>query len=198
MEAGMENFEILICSTYFLHWECHWLTVSILSGKLPRSYPVVQDGNRKSFAIPFPRDSDSRKAGKKLWRREKCLQVEDRMLPQQPWLPSSQHLLRSRKMSLEASTPLLRNWRPSSYASPNVEAALEALRHDGFVVLKSVVDVAHIHYLNSYMTKEADELAKNSVKPFNQGVKCKFASHHFRCLAKSCQQIFFKALFWKI
>lgn len=61
-------------------------------------------------------------------------------------------------------------------------------------MLKSVADVAHIDHPNSYMTKEADELVKNSVKPFNQGVKCKFASHYFRCLAKSCQEIFFKAL----
>lgn len=55
--------------------------------------------------------------------------------------------------------------KASSYDCPNIEAALEALHEDGFVVLKSVVDVAHIDHLNSYMTKEADELVKTSVKP---------------------------------
>ncbi|KAG4027941.1 hypothetical protein MFRU_025g00080 [Monilinia fructicola] len=56
------------------------------------------------------------------------------------------------------------------YDTPNLQAALEALHQDGFVVLKSIVDVNHIDQINSYMSKEADELVKNETKPFNQGV----------------------------
>lgn len=58
------------------------------------------------------------------------------------------------------------------YDTPNLQAALEALHQDGFVVLKSIVDVNHIDQINSYMSKEADELVKNETKPFNQGVNC--------------------------
>ncbi|KAL3426639.1 phytanoyl-dioxygenase family protein [Phlyctema vagabunda] len=56
------------------------------------------------------------------------------------------------------------------YESPNIQAALEALHQDGFAVLKGVVDVKHVEHINSYMTKEADELIKNKTKAFNQGV----------------------------
>ena len=70
-------------------------------------------------------------------------------------------------------TPTPAELSASSYDVPNIEAALEALSQDGFVVLKNVVDVAHIDHLNSFMTKEADVLVKNNVKPFNQGVNCK-------------------------
>lgn len=69
-------------------------------------------------------------------------------------------------------TPTFAELKASSYDTPNIEAALEALNQDGFVVLKKVVDVAHVDHLNSYMTKEADELVKNNTKPFNQGVDC--------------------------
>jgi hypothetical protein len=58
------------------------------------------------------------------------------------------------------------------YSTANLQAALEALHQDGFVVLKSVVDVSHVDKLNSYMTKEADDLVKHESKPFNQGVNC--------------------------
>ncbi|KAE9367865.1 phytanoyl-dioxygenase family protein [Stipitochalara longipes BDJ] len=67
-------------------------------------------------------------------------------------------------------TPTLEELKASAYEAPNIEAALEALNQDGFVVLKRVVDVAHVDHLNSFMTKEADELVKNNIKPFNQGV----------------------------
>jgi vacuolar-type H+-ATPase subunit C/Vma6 len=70
-------------------------------------------------------------------------------------------------------TPTVEELKASSYDTTNIEAALEALSQDGFVVLKSVVDKAHVEHLNSFMTKEADELLKNNVKPFNQGVNCK-------------------------
>jgi hypothetical protein len=59
----------------------------------------------------------------------------------------------------------------NAYDSSNLEAALEALHQDGFVVLKSVVNVKHIENLNAYMTKDAEHLIK--IKPFNQGVNCK-------------------------
>lgn len=68
-------------------------------------------------------------------------------------------------------TPTLAELKASAYDSPNIEAALEGLHQDGFVVLKSVVDVAHIDRLNVQMSKEADDLLNNNLKPFNQGIK---------------------------
>jgi hypothetical protein len=65
--------------------------------------------------------------------------------------------------------------KASKYSIPNIQAALEALHQDGFVVLKSVVDVAHVQNLNAFMSKEAEDLVKNNSKPFNQGVKCKYS-----------------------
>ncbi|TVY46972.1 Kanamycin B dioxygenase [Lachnellula occidentalis] len=62
--------------------------------------------------------------------------------------------------------------KASAYDTPNIEAAMVALHQDGFVVLKNVVDVAHVDHINSYMTGDADEIIKNNAKPFNQGVKC--------------------------
>lgn len=73
-------------------------------------------------------------------------------------------------------TPTLEELRASSYDTSNLEAALEALHQDGFVVLKKIVDVAHVDHLNSYMTKEAHDLVKNKAKPFNQGVDCKYCT----------------------
>jgi hemerythrin-like domain-containing protein len=71
-------------------------------------------------------------------------------------------------------TPTLEEHKASAYDISNIESALEALNQDGFVVLKKVVDVAHVNHLNSFMTKEADELVKNNTKPFNQGVDCMY------------------------
>jgi len=64
--------------------------------------------------------------------------------------------------------------KSSKYATSNIQAALEALHQDGFVVLKSVVNVAHVEHLNSFMSREADDLVKNNNKPFNQGVNCTY------------------------
>ncbi len=58
------------------------------------------------------------------------------------------------------------------YDSPNLQSALEALHQDGFVVLKSVVDVKHADHLNQHMLKEAEDLIRDKIKPFNQGVEC--------------------------
>ena len=71
-------------------------------------------------------------------------------------------------------TPTLEELHCSAYDTPNIEAALEALNQDGFVVLKRVVEVSHVDHLNVYMSKEADDLVKNKVKPFNQGVDCTY------------------------
>ena len=69
-------------------------------------------------------------------------------------------------------TPTAPELQQGKFAVGNLQAALEGLHQDGFVVLKSVVDVAHVDHINSYMTKEADDLVKNKSKPFNQGVEC--------------------------
>lgn len=76
----------------------------------------------------------------------------------------------SSKDAPRSITPTIEELKASSYDALNIEAALEALSQDGFVVLKSVVDVTHVEHLNFFMTMEADELLKNNVKPFNQGV----------------------------
>lgn len=70
--------------------------------------------------------------------------------------------------------PSTEELQKAAYASPNVQKALEALHQDGFVVLKSVVDVSHVEALNKVMSKEADELVRNNTKPFNQGVNCMY------------------------
>lgn len=77
-------------------------------------------------------------------------------------------------------TPTLEELKASKYESHNIQAALEALHQDGFVVLKSVVDIAHVDHIDSYMTKEADELVKDNAKPFNQGVNCKLRTFPLR------------------
>lgn len=64
--------------------------------------------------------------------------------------------------------------KAAKYDQPNIQAALEGLHQDGFVVLKDVVDVAHIDSISSYMNLEADDLVKNNSKPFNQGVNCTY------------------------
>lgn len=76
-------------------------------------------------------------------------------------------------------TPTLEELKASAYHTYNIESALEALNQDGFVVLKKVVDVAHVNHFNSFMTKEADELVKNNTKPFKQGLErtCKSTNH---------------------
>jgi hypothetical protein len=61
-------------------------------------------------------------------------------------------------------TPTVKELKVSSCDAPNIEAALEALSQDGFVVLKPIVDVAQIEHLNSFMAREADELLMNNVK----------------------------------
>ena len=81
-------------------------------------------------------------------------------------------------------TPTLEELKACKYESHNIQAALEALHQDGLLVLKSVVDIAHVDHINSYMTKEADKLVKNNAKPFNQGVNCKlwnFQLQQFQC-----------------
>jgi hypothetical protein len=92
-------------------------------------------------------------------------------------------------------TPSSSELKNTKYGVNNLQAALEALHQDGFVVLKSVVDVTHIDHINSYMTKEADDLVKNNTKPFNQGVNCRSQAYfprHRKLMA--CKQIFFRGL----
>lgn len=67
--------------------------------------------------------------------------------------------------------------RASAYDSSNIEAALGALHQDGFVVLKSVVDVDHVEKLNTFMSKDAEHLVK--IKPRNQGVDCTLPPYPF-------------------
>jgi hypothetical protein len=105
---------------------------------------------------------------------------------------SSAQVSASSKDAPRSIAPTLEELKVSSYDTPNIEAALEALSQDGFVVLKSVVDVAHVEHLNSFMTKEADDLLKNNAKPFNQGVNCKRKTPLTGLVLSQRQQIFFK------
>ena len=87
-----------------------------------------------------------------------------------PTIPHSPSEVDAPRAIRASSTEL----RSSKYDTPNVQAALEGLHQDGLVVLKSVVDVTPVDKLNSYMTKEADDLVKNNTKAFNQGVNCRY------------------------
>jgi hypothetical protein len=60
------------------------------------------------------------------------------------------------------------------YEVKNITAALEALHQDGFVVLKSVVDISHVRNIDKFMSKEADHLLDTNAKPFNQGIDCMY------------------------
>lgn len=71
-----------------------------------------------------------------------------------------------------AVTPTPDELKAQAYDTDNIEAALEALHQDGFVVLKSIVDVDHLDKISAHMTVEADELIRTDGKPFNQGVRC--------------------------
>ena len=70
--------------------------------------------------------------------------------------------------------PTAEELQASRYESRNITSALEALHQYGFVVLKSVVDTEHVRKLNTVMSIEADHLLQNKIKPFNQGVDCKY------------------------
>jgi hypothetical protein len=85
-------------------------------------------------------------------------------------------------------TPTTEELQASLYNSPNIQAALEALHQDGFVVLKNVVNVTHVENINAFMTKEADDLLKSNAKPFNQGVNCRLRSAFFEQKLKLASQ----------
>lgn len=76
------------------------------------------------------------------------------------------------KNAPKAITPTLEELKASAYDTANIEAALEALHQDGFVVLKNVVDTDHVEIINGYMCHEAEELVRTKAKAFNQGVNC--------------------------
>lgn len=88
--------------------------------------------------------------------------------------------------------PTLDELKASAYDNPNIEAALEALHQDGFVVLKSVVDVNHVKKLNSFMAKDAEHMIK--IKPFNQGVNCELTRSFY---ATSTMNLQFKRTFFR-
>jgi len=48
------------------------------------------------------------------------------------------------------------------YESHNAEKILEALHHDGIVLLRDIVDTANIDKLNAFMVPEVDELVKSA------------------------------------
>lgn len=73
----------------------------------------------------------------------------------------------------------------SCYGVANIQRALEGLHQDGFVVLKSIIDLEHIKKLNEYMTEEAEVLVRTNAKPFNQGVNCASESVFFCAFLRS-------------
>jgi len=50
--------------------------------------------------------------------------------------------------------------KTSQYNTKNSESALGALRQDGLVVLKSIVDIGHVDNLDKFMNKKANELVR--------------------------------------
>ncbi|KAJ4288104.1 hypothetical protein N0V90_012121 [Kalmusia sp. IMI 367209] len=55
------------------------------------------------------------------------------------------------------------------YSASNLQKALEALNQDGLVVLKGLVDTAHVDALNDYMSSKTDEIV-NNMSNYNHGV----------------------------
>jgi len=59
------------------------------------------------------------------------------------------------------------------YGNAALQSALEGLHQDGLLVLKGVVDVAHVDHLRSVMTTEGQEVLRSEQRAglYNQGVK---------------------------
>jgi hypothetical protein len=93
-------------------------------------------------------------------------------------LPNELPQTEEAKTAPRVITPTPEELKASAFDTANIEVALEALHQDGFVVLKSVVDVAHVDAINDYMSKEADELVRTKAKAFNQGVNCMLMNPH--------------------
>ncbi|KAI9737081.1 MAG: hypothetical protein M1834_000671 [Cirrosporium novae-zelandiae] len=60
--------------------------------------------------------------------------------------------------------------KKNSYNVSTLQKALEAMHQDGFVVLKSVVDVSHVNDLNRFMGAETPDILKDK-RYFNHGVR---------------------------
>jgi hypothetical protein len=88
-------------------------------------------------------------------------------------MPSSYNDPKESTNAASLICPTTEELAAARYDAQNITAALEALHQDGFVVLKSVVNISHIHNINEYMRVEADDLLQRNAKPFNQGVNCK-------------------------
>jgi len=59
------------------------------------------------------------------------------------------------------------------YNASNIQSALEGLHQDGLLLLKRVVDVAHIEHLRGVMDTETEGILNGAQRGgmFNQGVK---------------------------
>ncbi|KAK4552190.1 hypothetical protein LTR86_010544 [Recurvomyces mirabilis] len=59
------------------------------------------------------------------------------------------------------------------YGDAAIQAALEGLHQDGLLILKGVVDVAHVDHLRGVMTAEGQEILRSEQRAglYNQGVK---------------------------
>lgn len=70
------------------------------------------------------------------------------------------------------------------YSAVTLQKALEALHQDGLVLLKDVIDVAHIDALNTEMCNEVDRIAAKSDTVYNHDVKCTYP--HLLLLTSRC------------
>lgn len=73
----------------------------------------------------------------------------------------------------QAIAPTEKERQAGVYSARNLQRALGALHQDGLVVLKGVIDKAHIDALNAVMCKEADRRIADPEQTYNQNVKCK-------------------------
>ncbi|KAK5110263.1 hypothetical protein LTR62_006116 [Meristemomyces frigidus] len=70
------------------------------------------------------------------------------------------------------SVPLSSEDRSNSrYSSEAVQYALEGLHQDGLLVLKGVVDVAHVDHLRGVMGAETQIILQERAGLYNQGVE---------------------------
>lgn len=63
--------------------------------------------------------------------------------------------------------------KQNQYNTANLQEALEGLHQDGVLLLKQVVDVTHIHHLQTVMNEETQSILDSTERGgvFNQGVR---------------------------
>lgn len=72
----------------------------------------------------------------------------------------------------QAIAPSDEERRAGAYGPRHLQRVLGALHQDGLVVLRGVIDTAHVDALGAAMTADADRCIADPGQEFNHGVKC--------------------------